>query len=351
VVYHFCPRDGIDASWLRWSIGRGYLWVDLFFVLSGYLMALNYGGLFANGFSGLSFARFLLRRLARIYPLYAVLLGAQIAYTLAVNGHFHQSDSWAAVALPDPARDIAANFLLVQSLGISPSVINQAWSISTEFAAYLCFPVFAGVVLSGARRALVATAILAVLLLATAAVTIAHDGVYHSGSLDAYDGTHFAPLLRCLGGFLLGMLAFRFGSSPLLTRLIARDAVGSLILFAVAVALAVGAPDLVVVGLFPAVVLCLAKNLGAPAAIFSNSAIYALGLWSYAIYLLHPLLQRPRDMAGGFLLSHLPSSLAEIMASLGVVVLLLIISRAAYHGIEVPGRRAVQKVASGMIRL
>ncbi len=50
VVYHFCPHNDITADWLRFSIGRGYLWVDLFFVLSGYLMALNYGVLFVNGF-------------------------------------------------------------------------------------------------------------------------------------------------------------------------------------------------------------------------------------------------------------------------------------------------------------
>jgi peptidoglycan/LPS O-acetylase OafA/YrhL len=105
-----------------------------------------------------------------------------------------------------------------------------------------------------------------------------------------------------------------------------------------------------VVGLFPAVVMCLAMNVGAPAALFSNPAIYALGLWSYAIYLLHPLLQRPRDVVDGVLLSHLPPNLAAIIASLGVGAVLVAASRAAYRGIEVPGRRAVQRIAAGMIR-
>jgi peptidoglycan/LPS O-acetylase OafA/YrhL len=94
----------------------------------------------------------------------------------------------------------------------------------------------------------------------------------------------------------------------------------------------------------------LATNTGAPAAIFSNSAIYALGLWSYAIYLLHPLLQRPREVIDNLLLAQLPPTLAAIIASLGVGAVLLTISRAAYHGIEVPGRRAVQRMAGGMIR-
>ncbi len=279
-----------------------------------------------------------------------MLLGAQIAYTIAVHGQFDRSDGWAAVALPHPARDIAANFLLVQSLGISPSAITQAWSISTEFAAYLCFPALAALALFGNRRALVATAILAALLLLAATAMVAHDGAYHSGPLDAYDGTHLAPLLRCLGGFLLGMLAFRLGSVRQLNSLVARDSVGLMILITVTLLMAAGAPDLIVVGLFPAVVVCLAANEGAPAALFSNSAIHAVGLWSYAIYLLHPLLQWPRDVVDGFLSSHLPPGPAAIIASLGVVAVLLTTSRAAYHRIEVPGRRAVQRIAGGTIR-
>ena len=350
VVYHVCPRDSLAFDWLKWSVGRGYLWVDLFFVLSGYLMALNYGRLFGNGFSRAAFTTFLLRRLARIYPLYVVLLGAELVYTLAVNGEFRPSDVWAAVAFPHPARDIPANFLLVQSLGIAPSAINQAWSISTEFAAYFCFPVFVALVLSGDRRALMATALLAMVLLAMAVASDAYDGAWHSGALDAYDGTHFGPLLRCLGGFLLGMLAFRLGSMPQLSGLLVRDSVGLLVLAAVTALLVSGAPDLLVVGLFPAVVMCLATNRGAPAALFSNAAVYALGLWSYAIYLLHPLLQRPRDVVNGFLLPHLPPNFAAIVASLAIGAVLLALSRAAYHGIEVPGRLAVQRLAAGMMR-
>src|ERR1700676_2561786 len=152
VVYHFWPAADITSAWLKWTVGRGYLWVDLFFVLSGYVIALNYGRLFAHGFSWSVFLGFLVRRFARIYPLYIVLLGAQILYTITIYGGFKETDARAAVTVTHPALDIPANPFLVQSLGISRSIINQAWSISTEFAAYLCFPIFVALVISAALR-------------------------------------------------------------------------------------------------------------------------------------------------------------------------------------------------------
>jgi peptidoglycan/LPS O-acetylase OafA/YrhL len=349
VVYHFWPPADISANWLKWTVGRGYLWVDLFFVLSGYVIALNYGRLFAHGFSWSVFMGFLVRRFARIYPLYIVLLGAQILYTITIYGGFKETDAWAAVTVTHPALDIPANLFLVQSLGISRSIINQAWSISTEFAAYLCFPIFVALIISAALRYVAMIGVLAITLLAVVAATVIHDGAYHSGRLDAYDGTHLAPLMRCTGGFLLGMLTFRIGSMPVLTSFASRDSVGLLILTALFGALSIGAPDLAVVVLFPAVILCLSRNLGVAAGIFANPVTYCLGLWSYAVYLLHPLLQRPRDLLDGALDVYLSHDLAEMSASLAVIVVLLILSWVSYNCIEVPGRRVIQRMAAGMI--
>jgi peptidoglycan/LPS O-acetylase OafA/YrhL len=349
VVYHFWPRAEISSNWLKWTVGRGYLWVDLFFVLSGYVIALNYGRMFARGFSTAVFVSFLLRRLARIYPLYLALLGAQILYTIVVNRGFQDTGGWAAVTVTRPALDIPANLLLVQSLGIAPSIIEQAWSISTEFAAYLCFPIFVALIISGTWRLVATAGAAAIALLAVATMTVMHDGAYHSGSLDAYDGTNLAPMMRCMGGFLLGMLTFRIGSIPAMTAIAARDSVGLLTLIALLGALAVGAPDLAVVALFPPVVMCLAQNLGAAAAIFANPVTYCLGVWSYAVYLLHPLLQKPRDMMDGVLDGYVSHGLAETFASLAVIVILLILSWVSYSRIEVPGRRVIQRVAAGMM--
>src|ERR1700758_3388223 len=67
VIYHFWPVGSAPAPGLARAVGKGYLLVDLFFVLSGYVLALNYGSLFEeHPFSPRSFATFFMRRGARI---------------------------------------------------------------------------------------------------------------------------------------------------------------------------------------------------------------------------------------------------------------------------------------------
>src|ERR1700712_169365 len=53
-------------------LAHGYLAVDLFFVLSGFVMTFNYASLFQEGYSFAAFRLFLSRRIARVYPLYLV---------------------------------------------------------------------------------------------------------------------------------------------------------------------------------------------------------------------------------------------------------------------------------------
>jgi peptidoglycan/LPS O-acetylase OafA/YrhL len=286
-----------------------------------------------------------MRRLARVYPLYFVLLGTQLAAGFAIEAAFHGTARWVPVSVADPAFDIPANFLLVQSLGIAPSIITQAWSVSTEVAAYLCFPVLVMLVMTRSWRTAVLAAVFAIALLGVAAVADAYDGAYHSGSLDAYDGTHYAPLMRCLGGFLLGMLTFRAGMTHRLTRVAAYDSIGLLSLVAVMAAFSAGVPDLVIVALFPVMVLCLSRNPGVVARIFANRVIYSLGVWSYAVYLLHPMFQQPRDLMNDTLGAYMPRDVAAISSSSTVVVLLLVLSCVLYKYIEVPGRRAIQRIA------
>jgi peptidoglycan/LPS O-acetylase OafA/YrhL len=343
VAYHLCPSAAASTILYKDTIGRGYLWVDLFFILSGYVMALNYGKLFVDRFSNAVFAAFLLRRIARIYPLYIVMLCIQIVYTMAVYGNFGESNVWAAVTVAHPIRDIPANLFLAQSLGVSPSIIGQAWSISTEFAAYFSFPALVAWVLSGRRRGVAVAGLLAITLLVAVAAIDMHDGAYHSGSLDAYDGTHVTPLLRCLGGFILGMVTFRM--SAFLTTVASRDRVGLSILFLLVVMLAAGAPDLAVVSLFPAVVLWVSKNRGIAESIFSNPIMYGAGILSYSVYLLHPLLQKPMVITNQILENYLPHIFATGLSLFIVIAVLLILAGAAYNFIEKPGRRIIQHVA------
>lgn len=344
VLYHFWPASPSLAPGIALAISKGYLWVDLFFVLSGYVLALNYGSLFAEQpFSPRTFAFFFARRVARIYPAYFVLLVLQLGFVLLMYGNFGESHHWGgAEALVNPIRDVPANILLVQSAGLAPSVIGQAWSVSTEFVVYCAFPPLVTLAVFGGRRAAALALISAGLLLVAVVLGDAKDGAKHAGALDAYDGTHFTPLMRCLGDFILGLLAFRAGQRGLFARLFAHDAVGAGLLVALPLMFASGMPDLAIVALFPALVLCLASNNGMPARLFSNASMVRLGELSYAIYLSHPLLQAPMDAACQGLERVLPVLPAVLLSRGAALAVAWVVAGAIYRWIERPGRQVLR---------
>ena len=343
-VYHFSPTKDLPPGPLHNLVGRGYLWVDLFFVLSGFVIALNYGHLFAARFSPAAFATFLTRRVARIYPLYLVVLLAGLIWGLAASNGFHATGDAAASTSSDVVQATAANLMMVQSWGISGSIVGTSWSISTEWAAYLGFPLIASVALFGGRFSAASVGVLAVALLVSVTVWDHHDMAYHSGALDAYDGTSPVPLMRCLAGFGLGVLTCRATRWRVVTELLSQDRIGIALIGALIAMLVAGAPDLVVVALFPPLVLCLSANQGFPARLFSYSVLFRLGTLSYAIYLLHPFFQPPARALATALANVLPDSAAVVLAAALTSAALLGASVAAHVWIERPGRMLLRRV-------
>jgi len=333
-AYHFYPVAPGSGIWSD-TLGRGYLWVDLFFCLSGFVLASNYGALFANGFSGAAFANFLQRRLARVYPLYAVVFVVQLALTVLLYGDFAHRQMWAAAILKHPVRDIGANVLMVQAWGLARSVTGQAWSVSIEWAAYIAFPLLVGVILSGQRRRMIGAGGVALLLLALVAEFDLHDGAYHSGAMDAYDGARITPLLRCFGDFMLGLLAARGHRLPRVAAACGNNAVVLLTISAVAAMFALGAPDLLICAAFPLLVLVLSVSKGAAGALVANPVAYRIGELSYGSYLLHSFLQVP--------LQRLTPPIGGLAASVVCWGALFLSATAAYRFIEMPGRRLMQR--------
>ena len=83
VLYHF--REYLPSRWPEWLMAltaHGYLAVDLFFILSGFVLALNYAESFRDSLAGA--AGFYRLRLARIYPLHFVMLTMFLLNPLAI---------------------------------------------------------------------------------------------------------------------------------------------------------------------------------------------------------------------------------------------------------------------------
>jgi peptidoglycan/LPS O-acetylase OafA/YrhL len=95
-------------------------------------MAMTYGHDVQNAPTARSYLHFLARRLARIYPLYAIIT---IVTFLVFQAHL---STLAPVSHPVPT--LALNLLMIQAWGFATSIVGPGWSISTEWGAYLLFP-------------------------------------------------------------------------------------------------------------------------------------------------------------------------------------------------------------------
>ena len=340
-VYHYFLPLMPQGSVIHRLFGRGYLYVDLFFVLSGYVMALNYGSMFSKRIGWKAIRSFLWKRFARVYPLYICVTAAMIAGYFAIYTDFADHHSWVVVDLPRPFLDIPLNVLLMQAWGYRNGVVGQAWSVSTEVAAYLYFPLLA--LLCG-RWGTIRFA--AVVVSCFAAIPVAvwlakGDGVYHAGTLDLWTGP--PALLRCFGGFSLGVCLHRLATWKQV-RLAFTNAFGIALIGLYAVLLLATAPDLALYPVFPLLIVCLAGNQGWFGYAFGCKPVYVMGLLSYSFYMLHVYLIPPMYESERLLSASLPHWLAWCTAAAAAFLAMLSVSGLAYLGIERPARRLLRRL-------
>nr|WP_295661359.1 acyltransferase [Polymorphobacter sp.] len=275
VVFRHIPENAI-GNWTPES----YLAVDLFFLLSGFVLAHAYEARLARGMTIVDFCA---ARLIRLYPLYilASLITLLIVFVPAMPGHYHppgrslRTIVLALLFVPtiDPSQPDTALFPLV----------GPAWSLFAELVVNL---VFAAIVTRLDRWRL------ALLLVAGEAMLIA-TALYFQSIDVGYTQTNI------LGGF--GRVSFAFFAGVAVNRLWKADALPWLRLPAWAAVAAVAltfhcVPDghetlydvAMIMVAFPALVLASARSqpgrwLARPFAL--------LGGASYGIY----VLQNPID--------------------------------------------------------
>jgi peptidoglycan/LPS O-acetylase OafA/YrhL len=206
------------------------------------------------------------------------------------------------------------------------------------------FPLLVALALFGRPRAALATALGAAAVVGVTVTLTMRDGAYHSGPLDAYDGTTLEPLLRCLGGFVVGLLTFRLAQSRRAVAIAGHDLTIAAALGLLIAGLAAGVHDLLTYPLFALLVLGLFGNRGRVGRLFACWPVYWLGMVSYSIYLLHPYLVVPRSALDARLHDLLPAPWSGLITAATIYTVLFAASTLAYHGIEEPGRRWVRRM-------
>ncbi len=331
VATHFSATgQNLTAQTIPSLVPHGYMAVDFFFVLSGFIMSYTYLASFQARRPG-AYTDFLARRVARVMPLHVsvVLIVAVLgAVDIALTGanRFFVSGSFAA--------DLAANLLLLPGLGIGATFNGPAWSISTEIVAYLAFPLLVAIFFAG-RAVSALGGIVAVGLLVLLATRLPRLGLtYEAMPLN---------LVRCLAEFSLGMLAFRAYDAPRLRAIFAADIVAFGLAAACGLSLVLRV-DLPAALMFPFLVVAFAANQGRAAALLSTRVPYFLGVVSYSIYLIHnPIRPLELGLATAMLGTDVHPAVALGFAALGTLVVIPF-AWVAYVLVEQPGRRVVRQM-------
>jgi peptidoglycan/LPS O-acetylase OafA/YrhL len=156
VLFHFRPWLEVAAPGFRSALAPvlncGAQGVDLFFMLSGFVLTWTYLDRMGESFSIRSTLHFLWLRLARVWPVYLVTLhlaAAWIIFTLYV-GHepSKAADQLNAVSY---VRQVLLMQLWFQPYFDGSSWDGPAWSISAEWLAYLLFGLLVLVIFRIAR--------------------------------------------------------------------------------------------------------------------------------------------------------------------------------------------------------
>jgi len=323
LAYHFRDHLGRDIDRLG-VVAKGYLGVDLFFILSGFILSHVYLSRWET--RTFNYGSFLWARLSRIYPVHLVTLAATIGIWLVGKT---MGASFDPVAF-DPAV-LPQHLLLIHAWGTTPSVQWNfpSWSISAEWFAYLGFPVAAVFVLAFRRMAWAA-------VLGALAVFALMFWAVESHGLPLSEVTRLG-FIRIIPAFLLGASLHLLGRTVSLPRSFALGGAAAAVGWIV-VAATLGSSDALIWPAFGLLIFSLAEASKTNAhGIMGAAWLVYLGEVSYSVYMTH----LPVDIAYFHALDRIAPGIggaAAWFAWIGVFAATLIVSMATYHLVERPAR-------------
>ncbi|CAH7119358.1 putative Acyl_transf_3 domain-containing protein [Vibrio chagasii] len=180
-------------------IANSDVFVDFFFILSGFVMSMSYENRIAQGVSFLNYSK---KRFLRLYPLHIVTLFFWVFFILSKYVVYEKM----GIGSTDPTINnnglsLFLNLLFIHALKTTEylSWNTPSWSISVEFAVYIIFFLYIKL-LSRYKKFRVFLAFVIVLLLYLYLISLFPNSI-----LRTYD----YGLERCIAGFFLGYITFK----------------------------------------------------------------------------------------------------------------------------------------------
>jgi peptidoglycan/LPS O-acetylase OafA/YrhL len=319
-------------------VPNSYLFVDFFFVLSGFVIAANYEKRLAEGYG---VWRFALLRFGRLYPLHLAMLVALVLLRLA-----HAASGLGEAApfsAPRWSADtIVANLLLVHSLHLYDFTPwnGPSWSISAEFYTYLLFA--AAVTLY--RRPIVLL-LLPVVVASAAALWLLVGGI---GTTSDWG------LIRCTVSFAGGAMTWHAHRSGWLRSGTLLEVLSVVLIVLFVSNAGKGALSLAAPAVFALAVLVFAAEAGAVSRWLRSPSLLWLGERSYSIYMVHFLVAwlladclKILRLAGLDYIAGIDSvHWRNDVVALVYIGFVLAVAALTYRAIEVPARAWFRRLAT-----
>jgi peptidoglycan/LPS O-acetylase OafA/YrhL len=311
---------------------RGYLGVDAFFILSGYILTHVYGQILTRD----TVPDYLVKRFSRIYPLHFVCLSVFL-----VLGVFKEKLN---PGLEQPWNETAQNYLMIHAWGTTEMRAWNwpSWSISAEWFAYLfIFPALA------IRK--VKPAVKLLLSLATWAALIAYSELSNHAGMIGYTTL---GILRIVPEFIFGSFLYDVFAGKELKRKAWMLLITAAAYTAAVIYLIPSRIDYFLLPVLGAIIVLAEKGGAISNTLFGNKISVYLGKISYAIYITQaivlsligyiiesPMVQQKIGISQGLLefLRH------PVYKTVTIVTLCILLSMAAYHAIESPMRKMINR--------
>ena len=348
------------------AITKLYLLVDMFFLLSGFILLYVYGDWFKKGVPRRSFFKFMKSRFARIYPLHFFIL----LYLIGWMVFFHsQRDITTVIPYFQNIFDtsaIVSNLTLTQAWGmhLEGTWNVVAWSISVEWLLYMLFPFLAVLFFKYKTITLSVLGILSVAGLffimyvaepayinginASRGMTEMQENVmlYRApNSLDIITG--FA-LLRGFCSFVFGMIAYEFYQNGWLKKVLHHWFWFPVMwIFLIVTWQFYILPDPAAIIILGLMILHLAYAEGWIIKLLHHKIFNFLGKISYSIYMIHlPLLFTPFiiNMAlTGEVIPQEDNIALNWLAAIGFYLVVIGVATLTYRYIEKPWHKRIMK--------
>jgi len=331
-------------------IQKGYLWVDFFFLLSGFIMMHAYSESFENGIKE-NFKKFMRSRFARIYPLHLFSFLCMVALYFWYRANFTMNAEDYIYTFNMKA--IWTNLLLIHSMDIHNSLSwdSASWSISVEWWMYVIFPflLIPFRKITDWKKIFIFFGIIAgylFIIYYLHPLTVTANGSFNPATKNSLDVTYDYGFVRCFFGFLFGMLLYELYRVGWGKKHLNKNIVWLLTAAAVVIVMTIPMPDFIPVIVFAAIILVSVYAEGIGKHILNLKPLTFLGDISYSLYLMHlPIMFFLHNYLQKFPQVKLnnPDWGTAWFYALIYLAIVIFISTLTHHFIEVPMRRKISQ--------